>query len=106
MLSALSKLVVVSKYEALTARFLKRCHVDNFVIKTSPSPMEVEPFRSCCFVVDVVSSGATAKHNLLKPLVGGQVLESSLCLFYGASRPLELPAKALVRGLAPKRTPC
>ncbi|MFP2998090.1 hypothetical protein ACA081_00710 [Candidatus Hodgkinia cicadicola] len=42
------------------------------------------------YLVDVLSSVKTAKHNLLKPIIGGKIIDYLFCMFYNCR-----PAMAL-----------
>ncbi|XXM93647.1 ATP phosphoribosyltransferase [Candidatus Hodgkinia cicadicola] len=89
---------VSTKYVNLTRRFLNSNYLSFFEVVRSVSSTELEPVAGKCdFVVDIVSTGGTARANGLKRLVGGTVLISSLCLFYNASTKFGAEALSLMR---------
>ncbi len=99
-LSLVRPLTVVTKYVNLTRRYLAVNSLELLNVEACETAAEVEAFRGREVVVaDVVSSGCTARCNLLKPLAGRKIVSTSLCLFYNSNVRMASGALALIRSL-------
>ncbi|MFP3038157.1 MAG: ATP phosphoribosyltransferase [Candidatus Hodgkinia cicadicola] len=99
-LSLARPLTVVTKYVNLTRRYLIMRGLSTLSVEACDTAAEVEAFHGRDVVVaDVVSSGCTAKYNLLKPLDGSRIVSTSLCLFYNVHAQLTSDALTLIRSL-------
>ncbi|MFP3037977.1 MAG: ATP phosphoribosyltransferase [Candidatus Hodgkinia cicadicola] len=90
-LSLNKDIIISTKYVNVTQNYINSKGWNTFKVVSCSSTSEIEPFSDKCdIIVDVLSSGKTAKHNLLKPIIGGKIIDTCLCMFYNCR-----PAMAL-----------
>ncbi len=100
-LSLIKGVRVTTKYVNLTKKFFETNQLAFLEVFQSEGVTELEPFNGRSdFVVDIVSTGDTARSNALKRLDGGVILSSSLCLFCNTNQKLCREAKKLIRALS------
>ncbi|AUG33759.1 ATP phosphoribosyltransferase [Candidatus Hodgkinia cicadicola] len=101
LLSLIKNVRVTTKYVNLTKSFFEANQLEFLEVFRSESVVELEPFiGKSDFIVDIVSTGATARDNGLKRLDGGTVLSSSLCSFCNTGRSLSRELKELIQVLS------
>lgn len=90
---------IATKYPKQTARFLTELEIGPFTLIDTEGTLEIAPAIGYAdLIADLVSSGTTLRDNHLRPLKGGNILESQACLI--GSRPnLFAKEQALAAGL-------
>ncbi|XXN19752.1 MAG: ATP phosphoribosyltransferase [Candidatus Hodgkinia cicadicola] len=101
LLGLLKSVKVSTKYVNLAKRFFDVNQLSFLEVLRSEGVTELEPFSGKSdFVVDIVSTGDTARNNALKRLEGGVILSSSLCLFYRLGFKLSDDVLSLIQTLS------
>eukprot|EP00177_Eucheuma_denticulatum_P001060 GFKZ01001934.1.p1 GENE.GFKZ01001934.1~~GFKZ01001934.1.p1 ORF type:complete len:398 (-),score=48.11 GFKZ01001934.1:76-1269(-) len=78
---AMGGLRIATKYENEATRFLKDAGVENYRLVKMDGALEASTqMGTADCIVDLVSSGTTLRENLLKEIVGGTLLPSSMQL--------------------------
>ncbi len=82
---------VATKYENLTSSFLSRLAL-NYHLVSSEGTLEIAPAIGYAdFICDIVSSGLTLRDNRLKPISGGEILQSQAVLIGNAASLVKNP---------------
>jgi ATP phosphoribosyltransferase len=72
---------IVTKYKKLTRDWLFAHRIVNFALVDAKGAMEAAPSMGYAdMIADVTSTGTTLRENRLKPLQGGNMLDSQTCL--------------------------
>lgn len=78
---ATDELRIATKYNNEAVRYLKRNGVENYRLIKMDGALEASTqMGTADCIIDLVSSGTTLRENLLKEIVGGNVLQSSMQL--------------------------
>ena len=85
--SHMQTLRIATKYNTLTATFLKSHNIENYSIVPMDGALEASTqMGTADCIIDLVSSGVTLRENLLKEITGGTIVDSSMQLIANRSR--------------------
>lgn len=95
------RLVLATKYPALTRRHLARAGVTEYRIVDSAGATEAAPASgSADLIVDITTTGATLKANQLRILSDGELLDSQAALAFSTAAQWSVQAREALSALA------
>jgi ATP phosphoribosyltransferase len=95
------RLILATKYPALTRRHLSRAGVTEYRIVDSAGATEAAPASgSADLIVDITTTGATLKANQLRILSDGELLDSQAALAFSTAAVWSEPARDALKALA------
>ncbi|PIM95058.1 ATP phosphoribosyltransferase [Candidatus Hodgkinia cicadicola] len=89
--------ILSSKYQQISRHYITTKNIKQLHVTKCKSTTEIEPFVGISnIIIDITSSGSTAKTNLLNSSPTSIILTSTLCLFYNQTSKISSKINTLI----------
>ncbi|PIM95864.1 ATP phosphoribosyltransferase [Candidatus Hodgkinia cicadicola] len=89
--------ILSTKYQQISKHYITTKNIKQLHVTKSKSTTEIEPFVGISnIIIDITSSGSTAKTNLLNSSPTSLILTSTLCMFYNQTYKISSKINTLI----------
>ncbi|PIM95329.1 ATP phosphoribosyltransferase [Candidatus Hodgkinia cicadicola] len=89
--------ILSTKYQQISKHYITTKNIKQLHVIKCKSTTEIEPFVGISnIIVDITSSGSTAKTNLLNSSLSSIILTSTLCMFYNQTYKISSKINTLI----------
>ncbi|KON71468.1 ATP phosphoribosyltransferase [Candidatus Hodgkinia cicadicola] len=89
--------ILSTKYQQISKHYITTKNIKQLHVIKCKSTTEIEPFVGISnIIIDITSSGSTAKTNLLNSSLSSIILTSTLCMFYNQTYKISSKINTLI----------